>query len=255
MEKSTPLSTIDRRSLTAWSDDNLSLLASSLTQLPLATPVCVGPDTSVAQAAAAMQEQDAVLVVVGAQVVGLVTDGDLRRRVLAAGLGADTPIAKVMTKDVISMDANRFLFEALMTMAQHGIGHMVVTKGDGTRFLFGAKDLLKVSAGRNFLLINNILRARAVRELITLAGQLKSLFVSLARLSLAADHLCRITTGVGEAITRRLLVLAEQELGPPPLAYCWLALGSQARAEQTSYSDQDNALVLAKKPINKPSRM
>lgn len=48
---------------------------------------------------------------------------------------------------------------------------------------------------------------------------------------------------VNDALTIRLLELAEERLGPPPHAYSWLALGSHGRGEQVLSSDQDNALV------------
>ncbi|MGI9437094.1 MAG: putative nucleotidyltransferase substrate binding domain-containing protein, partial [Geminicoccaceae bacterium] len=47
-----------------------------------------------------------------------------------------------------------------------------------------------------------------------------------------------------DALTRRLLEMAEGELGPPPVPYLWLACGSQGRQEQTGVSDQDNCLFL-----------
>jgi CBS domain-containing protein len=50
---------------------------------------------------------------------------------------------------------------------------------------------------------------------------------------------------VNDALTRRLLELAERELGPPPAAYSWLALGSHGRGEQVLSSDQDSALAFA----------
>lgn len=46
-----------------------------------------------------------------------------------------------------------------------------------------------------------------------------------------------------DALTSRLLELAEERLGPPPYAYCWLALGSHGRGEQVLSSDQDSALA------------
>src|SRR5690606_9227786 len=51
-------------------------------------------------------------------------------------------------------------------------------------------------------------------------------------------------SGIGRAFTQRLLELAEEKLGPPPVPYCFMVLGSMARDEQLLVSDQDNALVL-----------
>ncbi|MFP5253171.1 MAG: DUF294 nucleotidyltransferase-like domain-containing protein [Actinomycetes bacterium] len=53
---------------------------------------------------------------------------------------------------------------------------------------------------------------------------------------------------VNDALTTRLLRLAETRLGPPPYAYCWLALGSHGRGEQVLSSDQDSALAYGGPP-------
>src|SRR5262249_49729117 len=50
---------------------------------------------------------------------------------------------------------------------------------------------------------------------------------------------------LNDALTARLLRWAEEELGPPPCPYAWMALGSEGRREQTLLTDQDNALVWA----------
>ncbi|MCG5535426.1 DUF294 nucleotidyltransferase-like domain-containing protein [Ectothiorhodospira mobilis] len=55
-------------------------------------------------------------------------------------------------------------------------------------------------------------------------------------------------TDVSDALTRRLIRMAEEELGPPPVPYAWVASGSQGRREQTVHTDQDNALILARPP-------
>jgi len=49
---------------------------------------------------------------------------------------------------------------------------------------------------------------------------------------------------IGSTIKQRLLELAEEEFGPPPIPYCFLALGSMAREEQLIVTDQDNAMIL-----------
>jgi len=67
----------------------------------------------------------------------------------------------------------------------------------------------------------------------------------LVKMGATAEHVGKGVTAVTSAITRRLIEMAEQELGPPPVAYAWIAAGSHARREQTTHSDQDNALIIA----------
>lgn len=49
---------------------------------------------------------------------------------------------------------------------------------------------------------------------------------------------------IGRSFKQRLLEMAEEELGPPPIPYCFLALGSMGRDEQLLVTDQDNAIIL-----------
>jgi CBS domain-containing protein len=66
----------------------------------------------------------------------------------------------------------------------------------------------------------------------------------LAEADASAYSTGHIVTAITDAITARLLTLAELEQGPAPVDYAWVAAGSQARSEQTARSDQDNCLVL-----------
>jgi CBS domain-containing protein len=66
-----------------------------------------------------------------------------------------------------------------------------------------------------------------------------------ATITAGADvaQVSRLTTAVSDALTTRLVQLALEELGPPPAAFAFMALGSAGRKEQTLYSDQDNAII------------
>ena len=60
-----------------------------------------------------------------------------------------------------------------------------------------------------------------------------------------ASHVARMIALLNDQILERMLTLLEEELGPPPLPYCWLLMGSEGRREQTFRTDQDNAIIYA----------
>ena len=58
-----------------------------------------------------------------------------------------------------------------------------------------------------------------------------------------ATKVGRVVGSAIDALTRRLLASAIDELGEPPVPWAWLALGSEARLEQALHTDQDHALA------------
>jgi CBS domain-containing protein len=81
--------------------------------------------------------------------------------------------------------------------------------------------------------------------------------VELARARLGAgDDALAVSGAIGDAndaLTRRLLALAESHLGPPPRRYVWLALGSHGRREQVLSSDQDSAIAFESAGVSGPA--
>jgi CBS domain-containing protein len=60
-----------------------------------------------------------------------------------------------------------------------------------------------------------------------------------------AGNITQMIAILNDHILGRMLTLLEQEMGPPPVPYCWLLMGSEGRREQTFKTDQDNAIVYA----------
>lgn len=92
-------------------------------------------------------------------------------------------------------------------------------------------------------LLQHVAAARTVPELSRLAEALTGLWLAAAHDQEPAA-LGVMVSDVADAITRRLLIMTEKRIGPPPVSYAWIAYGSQGRRELTLNSDQDNALVL-----------
>ncbi|KAB2920967.1 MAG: cyclic nucleotide-binding/CBS domain-containing protein [Dechloromonas sp.] len=226
-------------------------LERDLGSLPLATlvgraPVCASPETSIRDAARRMTSErvSALLVVDEGGLIGIVTDRDLRSRCLAAGLPAQAPISAIMTTEPCTLPPDAPGFEALLEMTRRGIHHLPVAEPGKLHGLVSSTDLLRAQGVSSIHLADRIRRAADLGELAALAGELPELWLNLARRGEGASILGRIVSGIADAIAGRLLHLAEQRLGPPPVVYAWIAYGSQGRQELTLHSDQDNALIL-----------
>jgi CBS domain-containing protein len=120
-----------------------------------------------------------------------------------------------------------------------------VTDAGKVQGVLSTSDLVRVQSANAVYLVGDIRKAASTETLIAISGKVSELQVQLVGSGATAHQIGQAVSAVTDAITLRLLELAEDELGPPPVPYCWMAGGSQARREQSSHSDQDNALLIA----------
>lgn len=214
--------------------------------------VWVMSDSSVHDAAKIMTEQSVSCVVVmearegqPETMVGIVTDRDLRTRVVAAGRsGRTTLIREIMSTAPVSIQANDSVFDAMLVMLRRNIHHLPVVHGNRTLGLINLSDIIRYESQSSLYLVNRISNEVSVSGLRSLLGDLRSTYIRMVRDGATAHMIGRAISGIGRAFTQRLLELAEKELGPPPVPYCFMILGSMARDEQLLVTDQDNALVI-----------
>jgi len=209
-------------------------------------PAC-GPDTTIADAAAAMgAEGRSAILVRTRDGLGIVTDVDLREKVVVGGVSRDAPVSAIMSAPVHTIGAGTLAAEAGIAMLTHGVNHLPVLDDDGAVVgLVSTGDLMNLEARNPFALRQALLRARDEDELVAAAGDIPKLFVDLLDARLDALVLCRVLTILHDSLTARLLELAFARYGAPPVDYAWLVFGSTARSELTLASDQDNGLAYA----------
>lgn len=225
-----------------------AVLRTRLADLIRRPPVAIGPRATIRDAAQLMARErvSSVLVRDGERLVGILTDRDLRTRVLAQGRDPADAVDTVMTRDPATAGTDALAFEALMEMVDRSIHHLPVLDGAGrVAGLVSSTDLMRLEHNNPVYLVADISAAPDVDGLAQLGARIPVIVEQLVAEDASAQDIGRVVTALGEAIERRLLVLAEADLGPPPVPYCWVVLGSQARHEQGLGSDQDNCLVLA----------
>ncbi len=210
-------------------------------------PITVKAGTSIRETAALMSNKDvsSVMVMDGDDLVGLVTDRDLRKRCVAIGLNGSEPIDQIMTPEPKTIEARSLSAQALMTMTRMHVHHLPVTQNGRLLGMVTATDLAHQQSANSAYLAADVRKAKSVEDLIAVSKRLPALHLHLANASVTARHIGEAVSCLTDSITGRLLEMAEAELGPPPVPYAWLAGGSQARHEQSSHSDQDNALLLS----------
>jgi CBS domain-containing protein len=222
------------------------LMSTPMHALVQRAPVTVPALTSIREAAQLMSEQrvSSVLIVEQGLLFGLVTDRDLRNRVVATGMDTGRPVVDVATLAPLGIDMNALASDALLLMARHNIHHMPVLDGQRVIGMVTTTDLTENHSSSAVYLVGDIGKQTSLEGLQRASAKVSGLQHNLAAAGASAYSTGHIVTAITDAITVRLLQMGEAQLGPAPLAYVWVAAGSQARNEQTAKSDQDNAMVL-----------
>ncbi|WP_298889507.1 DUF294 nucleotidyltransferase-like domain-containing protein [uncultured Serinicoccus sp.] len=224
-----------------------AVLKTSVRDLLRVDPVSVAPSATVAEGARVMTEAgvSSLLVMDGAALLGIVTDRDLRRRVLAAGVAPDRPVQEVMTPDPVTLPAQALALEAMLEMTGRNIHHLPVVEDGRVLGLVTTTDLVRLERSNPVYVVADVQRQADVAGVVEQAARIPAVVGQLVREDASAADVGRVVAALTDALTRRLVVLAESALGPAPGRYAWAALGSAAREEQGLGGDQDHALVLA----------
>jgi CBS domain-containing protein len=209
-------------------------------------PISCAPDTTVQAAALQMRDThvSCLGVVEGEAFVGLITTRDLTGKVLATGLPPTTPVRAVMSDHPVSLPRDALGADVLNLMLERRIGHLPVVEAGRLIGMITQTDLTRFQATSSAQLLRDIAAAGTVASLAAVTARIPQLLVQLVASNTPHQITTRMITDIADAVTRRLLAMAEAALGPAPCGYLWAACGSQGRQEQTGVSDQDNCLIL-----------
>ena len=205
----------------------------------------ISSGSTVAQAAGIMASSrvGSVVVMAGSQPVGIVTKTDMVRRVVAEGLSGRALVDEIMTREIISIEGRRPVFEGLMLMIQNNIGHLLVTDDAGTIGVVSERDWLTFQRHHPAALFQQMDVAQSVAQLAKLRRQANSLVRAIFGEEGTAVALTELATEINDRTSRRVIELALEVKGPAPVPFAWIAMGSEGRGEQTLSTDQDNGIV------------
>lgn len=209
-------------------------------------PVSVPPETTIRAAAQVMRDAhiSCVAITEGGVLKGIVTARDFTNKVLAEGLDPSAPVSTVMAREPLVLTPESLGSDVLNMMLEHRIGHLPVVDHGQLVGMITQTDLTRFQAVSSSLLVRDAATAQTVADLTETTARIPKLLAQLIGGNTAHEVTTRLITDIGDTVTRRLLMMAEAELGPAPVPYLWLACGSQGRQEQTGVSDQDNCLMI-----------
>ncbi|KVV16067.1 inosine-5'-monophosphate dehydrogenase [Flavobacterium sp. TAB 87] len=190
----------------------------------------------------------AILIVDENLPVGIITDKDLRNKIVTGEFPIITPAETIMTSPVLTYPKKLTVTEAQMAMMKGNISYLCITK-DGTpnTKLVGvlSKHDLMLTLGNNpAVLIKALKRVRKIKEIKPIRARITQLLQGYLDQNIPMQLIAKIITELNNACITRVIEISMKKMsGPPPLRFAWLALGSQGRSEQMLHTDQDNAIV------------
>jgi len=216
-------------------------------------PVMLDAQSSIHRAAAVMTEQSVSALLITEpwqedpqqqRVIGIITDRDFRTRVVSEALPPETPLHSIMSADPITLQASDSVFEAILCMLRHNIHHLPILNRRRPVGLINLADVIRYQSQSSLYLVNDIFNRQSVSELQNLLPHVRATFLRMVEDEASAHMIGSALSSIGRSFIQRLVDLAEEQLGPPPVPYCFMVMGSMARDEQLIVTDQDNALVL-----------
>ena len=209
-------------------------------------PVCSTSSASIREVAQKMVDErvSAMLINEGDRLVGIVTDRDIRARVVAEGLSVDRGVTEIMSPTPKTVDADAHAYEAAMLMMEKNIHHLPVTSGEDILGMVARSDFMRLETEHPLYLVADIGKQETVSGVVEACRRIPALIIAQMESEATGEQLGKFITMITDTITRQLLQIAENQLGTPPVDYAWVAMGSQGRFEQSAKSDQDNAFVL-----------
>jgi CBS domain-containing protein len=212
--------------------------------------VTCSPSTNVRDIAKIMSKKKvgAILIVDEMLPIGIITDKDLRNKIVTGDFPILTTAETIMTKPVITCRKKMTVTEAQMAMIKNNISYLCLTK-DGTINtkavgILSKHDLMVALGNNPAVLIKALKRTKKVKEIKPIRARIMQLLQGYLDQNIPMTLIAKIITQLNEACTTRVIEISLEKMSsPPPVKFAWLALGSQGRSEQMLHTDQDNALV------------
>lgn len=213
------------------------------------------PSTSIQQAAQLMAQEDVgsiVMVDSKGFPKGILTDKDLRIRVLAAGLDPSTPVKKVMTTPVITRKKSDGFSNLYLTMIRHRLHHLVLTE-DGTDEspvigLISDHDIFLSMGNSPAVLIHGLMNTLQVGEMRKIRDRAEQILLYYLDNEVSMDFVSSVMTEINDVILQQAIRISRKKLQEQypemeKIKFCFLSMGSEGREEQLLRTDLDNAIV------------
>ena len=223
-------------------------LSESLRELLRRVPITCQPDDSLRYAVKSMNAArvGSMIVVDAAGIpLGIFTERDLLRYTAQGDLDLDKPVTQYMRAPPNCLPASATAAEAAVLMARAGIRHVVVLEGRRLAGIVSERDLFALQRMSMRSILDAIGMAKDVDALVCACADIRKLATNMLAHGVAVEQLTLMIATQNERVANRILELETAHHDLEGIRFCWMALGSEGRLEQTLATDQDNAILFA----------
>ncbi|MDJ0780633.1 MAG: putative nucleotidyltransferase substrate binding domain-containing protein [Desulfosarcinaceae bacterium] len=230
-------------------DDELQVFNQTVANIYKPKAVFCDAEISIQAAADRMRREKSSFLLVrekSGNPIGIVTERDLTRKVIAVGADTQLPVASIMSTPLKTVPRQAMVFEAILDMMKSDIRHLAVTDADGA--VVGSlsnREIISAQGQSPLFLLREIIEADAMDDIIARQRQVPGMIRGLITNGANAQNVTRFITTISDAILNKVMAFTLEQLGPAPTRFAFMILGSEGRSEQTLKTDQDNAIVYA----------
>jgi CBS domain-containing protein len=223
-------------------------LGSPLHTLTKRPPLHCAPDTPLSEVVDLMKTQN-----VGSMLVcdaddrplGIFTLYDLLKNVPLEAAALGRPVRAVMRAGVIGLSPDAPAFEAALAMEQNRIRHVALVEDGKLVGVVSERDLFTLQQIGLRSIGSSIREAVSVETLVRVAADIRQLAQSMVDQGIGAAQITRFISTLNDMLTARIVDLEFERLTLDGIEWCWMAMGSEGRFEQTLFTDQDNGIIFS----------
>lgn len=179
------------------------------------------------------------------QVIGIVTASDFLNRAVSEGIELNSPVSSIMSAPVISVPENCLIHEAILKCRLHGISYLQINNRQGKCIgLLDYNKLLEVQQNYIAQLFSETDKAESAGDIRDIYLRMNVIVGLLVSSGAKPENITRLVSSFSDKVNVRIIEMAIEKEGPTPGNFCFVAMGSQGRLEQTLCTDQDNGIII-----------
>ena len=148
----------------------------------------------------------------GANVAGIITDRDIRERVVAAGIDGSHPVTEVMTVSPVTLDGDAHAYEAAIVMMQSNIHHLPITSAGKILGMVSRSDFMRLETEHPLYLVSDIGKQKTAEGVVEACKRLPALIIGQIEADANGELLGKFITMITDTVTRQLLRIAEASM-------------------------------------------